>query len=61
MRIYAANPIHEEIKLHRRDLEDKCTNSERFDGQARWPCKSEAASALIYWNGKRYVWYQQGD
>jgi glycogen debranching enzyme len=23
--------------------------------------KSEAASALIYWNGKRYVWPQQGD
>jgi hypothetical protein len=23
--------------------------------------KSEAASALIYWNGKRYVWVQQGD
>jgi hypothetical protein len=22
---------------------------------------SEAASALIYWNGKRYVWLQQGD
>jgi len=23
--------------------------------------KSESASALIYWNGKRYVWRQQGD
>jgi hypothetical protein len=23
--------------------------------------KSEATSALIYWNGKRYVWSQQGD
>jgi hypothetical protein len=23
--------------------------------------KSETASALIYWNGKRYVWSQQGD
>ena len=23
--------------------------------------KSEAASALIYWQGKRYVWLQQGD
>jgi len=23
--------------------------------------KSEAASALIYWNGKRYIWSQQGD
>ena len=23
--------------------------------------KSESASALVYWNGKRYVWRQQGD
>jgi hypothetical protein len=23
--------------------------------------KNEAASALIYWNCKRYVWLQQGD
>jgi hypothetical protein len=23
--------------------------------------KSESASALIYWNGKQYVWRQQGD
>ena len=23
--------------------------------------KSESASALIYWNGRRYVWRQQGD
>lgn len=23
-----------------------------------WP---ERASALIYWNGKRFMWYQQGD
>jgi hypothetical protein len=23
--------------------------------------KTEAASALIYWNGRRYVWLQQGD
>lgn len=23
--------------------------------------KSESASALIYWNGKEYVWRQQGD
>jgi hypothetical protein len=23
--------------------------------------KSESASALIYWNGKKYVWRQQGD
>lgn len=23
--------------------------------------KSDSASGLIYWNGKRYAWYQQGD
>ena len=30
-------------------------------GDALLVSKSEAASALIYWNGKRYVWGQQGD
>ena len=30
-------------------------------GDALLVSKSEAASALIYWNGKRYVWHQQGD
>jgi len=30
-------------------------------GDALLVGKSEAASALIYWNGKRYVWFQQGD
>jgi hypothetical protein len=30
-------------------------------GDALLVSKSEAASALIYWNGKRYVWRQQGD
>jgi hypothetical protein len=33
----------------------------RFRGDALLVGKSEAASALIYWNGKRYVWSQQGD
>ncbi|MGE5213802.1 MAG: hypothetical protein ACM3NN_08945 [Nitrospirota bacterium] len=32
-----------------------------FRGNALLVEKSEAASALIYWNGKRYVWSQQGD
>jgi len=32
-----------------------------FRGEALLVEKSEAASALIYWNGKRYVWSQQGD
>jgi len=30
-------------------------------GDALFVGKSEAASALIYWNGKHYVWLQQGD
>jgi hypothetical protein len=30
-------------------------------GDALLVSKSEAATALIYWNGKRYVWFQQGD
>ena len=30
-------------------------------GDALLVSKSEAASALIYWNGKHYVWLQQGD
>jgi hypothetical protein len=30
-------------------------------GDALMVIKSESASALVYWNGKRYDWYQQGD
>ena len=37
------------------------TNAPHFHGDALFVEKSEAASALIYWNGKRYVWSQQGD
>jgi hypothetical protein len=33
----------------------------RLRGDALLVEKSEAASALIYWNGKQYVWSQQGD
>jgi hypothetical protein len=33
----------------------------RPHGEALLVGKSEAASALIYWNAKRYVWFQQGD
>jgi hypothetical protein len=33
----------------------------RLRGDALLVEKSEAASALIYWNGKRYVWSPQGD
>jgi hypothetical protein len=37
------------------------TNVPHLRGDALLVGKSEAASALIYWNGKRYVWFQQGD
>jgi hypothetical protein len=30
-------------------------------GEALYVAKSESCSALIYWNGKDYVWYQQAD
>ena len=30
-------------------------------GDAILAGKSESASGLIYWNGRRFVWYQQGD
>ena len=36
-------------------------NVPHLHGDALLVEKSEAASALIYWNGKRYVWSQQGD
>jgi len=36
-------------------------NVPHLRGDALLVEKSEAASALIYWNGKRYVWSQQGD
>jgi hypothetical protein len=32
-----------------------------FRGDALMVIKTESASGLIYWNGKRYAWYQQGD
>jgi hypothetical protein len=37
------------------------TSVPRLRGDALLIEKSEAASALIYWNGKRYAWLQQGD
>lgn len=33
----------------------------RLIGEALYVGKSEAASALIYWNGKKYSWRQMGD
>jgi hypothetical protein len=37
------------------------TSIPHLRGDALLVGKSEAASALIYWNSKRYVWFQQGD
>jgi hypothetical protein len=37
------------------------TSVPHLRGDALLVSKSEAASALIYWNGKRYAWLQQGD
>jgi len=33
----------------------------KLRGDAIMVVKTESASALIYWDGKRYGWYQQGD
>src|SRR6266496_696214 len=33
----------------------------RLHGEALLVGKSEAASGLIHWDGKRYVWFQEGD
>jgi hypothetical protein len=30
-------------------------------GDALWVEKSESASALVYWSGDRFEWYQLGD
>jgi hypothetical protein len=30
-------------------------------GEAIFAGKSESASGLIYWDGKSFAWYQQGD
>lgn len=40
---------------------DSGTSVPKLRGDALLVSKSEAASALIYWNGKRYVWLQQDD
>ena len=37
------------------------TSVPHLRGDALLVEKSEAASAFIYWNGKRYVWSQRGD
>jgi len=48
-------------KIYPRDQMANRTSLPKFRGDALLVSKSEAASALIYWNGKHYVWLQQGD
>ncbi|HET6887521.1 MAG TPA: hypothetical protein VFH87_06310 [Candidatus Udaeobacter sp.] len=48
-------------EIYSRDRMDSGTSVAKLRGDALVVSKSEAASALIYWNGKRYVWLQQGD
>jgi len=33
----------------------------KLKGDALFAMKAESASSLIYWNGKDFTWYQQGD
>jgi hypothetical protein len=48
-------------ELSSKDRIDVGTSVPKLRGHALLVSKSEAASALIYWDGKRYVWLQQGD
>ena len=48
-------------QIYSKDRIDRGTSVPKLCGDALLVSKSEAASALIYWNGKRYVWLQQGD
>ena len=48
-------------RIHARDHATDETSAPKLRGDALLVSKSEAASALIYWNGKRYVWSQHGD
>lgn len=48
-------------KIYSKDRVASGTSIPRLHGDALLVSKSDSASALIYWNGKRYVWLQQGD
>ncbi len=48
-------------EIYSKDRVASGTSIRKLHGDALLVSKSEAASALIYWNGKRYVWLQQGD
>lgn len=42
-------------------MDEDETNPPVLIGDAIDVAETEAASALIYWDGKQYRWYQQGD
>jgi len=48
-------------EIYSKDRIASGTSVPKLYGDALLVSKSEAASALIYWNGKRYAWRQQGD
>jgi hypothetical protein len=48
-------------EIYSKDRMASGTSVTKLRGDALLVSKSETASALIYWNGKRYVWLQQGD
>jgi hypothetical protein len=48
-------------QIYPKDRPINGTSVPKLHGDALLVSKSEAASGLIYWNGKRYVWSQQGD
>ena len=48
-------------EVYSKDNAASRTSVPKLHGDALLVSKSEAASAFIYWNGKRYVWLQQGD
>jgi hypothetical protein len=48
-------------EIYSKDRVASETSVSKPHGDALLVSKSEAASALIYWNGKGYAWLQQGD
>ena len=48
-------------EIYTREREANRTSAPKLHGDALLVSKSESASALIYWDGKRYSWVQQGD
>jgi hypothetical protein len=48
-------------EIYSRDRAARSTSVPKLQGDALLVSNRETASALIYWNGKRYVWLQQGD